>query len=148
MTSGQRALVAEKEPQGQTDSAGEEEMFCARSPGGAGAGRGGPSLAPEGGLRELVAEGLSRARLPPSCRPPRRSLFLACLALLALSVALGGGTAASPQEKALDRNDQNSIDFFLSERSCSKSVSPLSASQEGTETAFVPPRPCCPSVCF
>lgn len=85
-------------------------MLLPRSPGGAGAGRGGLSPALRGGLRE---QDLAVLREPPqacafSCRLPAPGHFLACLARLALSVTLRGRTAASLQEKEVDRNNQNS----------------------------------------
>lgn len=111
MTSCQRALVAAEESQGQTDSVAEEEAeFWARNLGGVG-GRGGKGRPQPGPGRRAAGAGLSgtpRAYLSPSCCPPRRSLFLTCLAVLALSVALGGGTGGSLQEKELGRSDQNS----------------------------------------
>lgn len=85
-------------------------MLLSRTPGGAGAGRGGLSLVLQGGLRE---QDLAVLRKPLqacafSCRLPAPGHFLACLARLSLPVTLRGRTAASLQEKELDRNNQNS----------------------------------------
>lgn len=83
----------------------------------AGAGRGGPTrrgAAGCGGLRAapvpsrvLAGCGRREARAVP-CRPPAPRPFLSCLERLALPVAPRGGTAASLQNKELDRNHQNS----------------------------------------